>query len=99
MAVVTAMAETEHVTADELVVLFTGLEHEDGGWITTPCYTVPLAAAIARELQPTSEVALRKALYGERACDLIEQKALYILQLGFQRYRQQRDVQLAGRGL
>lgn len=79
-------------TADELVALFTGVEHEDGGWITTPTYTVPLAAAIAAHVEPASEVALRRALYGERPCDDIDPKALYVLQLAYQRYRQTRDA-------
>lgn len=88
------------VNTDELVALFTGVEHEDGGWETTPCFTVPLAAAIADDVQPVSEVALRKAMYGERACDLIDQKALYVIQLAYARYRQQRALWRRGpRGL
>jgi hypothetical protein len=91
--------EPDPSAVDELIALFAGVEHEDGGWITTPCYTVPLASAIAEKVEPASEIGLRRALYGERACDSIDAKALYVLQLGYQRYRQQRDArrQAAGR--
>jgi hypothetical protein len=95
-----AVTVTEAVNADELIALFTGVEHpEDGGWETTPTYTVPLAYAIARELAPSSDTQLRKAMYGERPADEIDAKAVYVIELAFQRYRVSRDVQTMGRGL
>lgn len=75
------------VTAAELIALFTGVEHEDGGWITTPTFTAPLAARIAATIEPSSEIGLRKALYGERDTEDIPLIALYAIQEGYKRYR------------
>lgn len=80
------------VAVAELIALFTVVEHEDGTWITTPTFTVPLAEKIAYMIEPTSQIALRKALYGERNTEEISSIALYAIEEGYRRYRMQRKA-------
>lgn len=80
------------VTLDELTALFTGVEHEDGGWETSPVPSIALAFEIAARLEPTTEMGLRKHLYGERALDDIEPEALQAINLGYARWISVRQI-------
>jgi len=75
------------VSVGELIALFAGVEHEDGDWITGPCYTAALARAIAQEIRPTSDIMLRKAIYGERPVDELDQTARLAIEAGWRLYR------------
>lgn len=84
---------------EQLVALFAG-ELEDGEWVTTPCYTVPLAVEICRCVDPETEIRLRQAIYGDaRPADSVPGLALEVIGLAFTRWRQTRHVQKGSRGL
>jgi hypothetical protein len=84
---------------EQLIALFAG-EQEDGEWVTTPCYTIPLAIEICRAVDPASEVKLRQAIYGDqRPPDAVPGLALEVIGLAFNRWVQIRNVQKRSRGL
>lgn len=76
------------VKQEHLIALFAG-EMDEGDWLSTPCYTVPLCVEIARHVRPTSEVRLREAIYGQaRPADAVPGMALEVIGLGFKRWQQ-----------
>jgi hypothetical protein len=80
------------VDSQELAALFCGVEHEDGGWETTPVQTANLLVAICRQVRPGSEDELRKWLYGERSTDDLERRTLMLITVAYQRYRSARPA-------
>jgi len=79
-------------TLDELRDLFTGVPAEDGGWATTPCYTVSLAFEIAKRAKVSGEFDLRSLLYDTTVVDDVPGAARDVIALAAQRYRLWRDL-------
>lgn len=72
---------------EQMVALFAG-EVEEGDFLTQPFYSVPLCVEIANCVSPTSEIALRKAIYGpERPPESIPQLALEAISLAYGRWK------------
>jgi DNA-binding LytR/AlgR family response regulator len=71
---------------EQMVALFAG-EVEEGDFLTQPFYSVPLCVEIANCVNPTSEDALRKAIFGdERPADSIPQQALGAIEIAYRRW-------------
>ena len=98
------------VSLDELRALFTGVPIEplldtSDPWSTTPCYDVGLATVIAHRTASQTEYALRSVLYDSTAVDEVPARAVEVIRLAAQRYRQHLELQRAssklrrGRGL
>lgn len=86
----------EPIGVAELIAQFTGVEHEDGGWITAPVYSAQLVAAVCRHFQPVSEAAIVKYMFGEVAADDVPVEARLAVTVGFTNWRRGATV---GRGL
>lgn len=84
------------VTLDQLRDLFTGVPADDGGWSTTPCYTVALAYEIAKRADAQSEFALRTVIYDSSAPDEIPDEALEAIKEASVEYVQHRNRRLRG---
>lgn len=72
--------------ADTLALLFTGEEDYEGGWLTAPCPTVPLAVRLCEELRPATFEVLVRRLYGPLPLDDLPGDVLDVPKEGYTRW-------------